>query len=294
MNDIKKAIEVLKDGGIVIFPTDTAFGIGCRIDDEKAVQRLFKIRKRPSSMAVPVLVDSIKMTFQYLEPIPVDIYKFMIKYWPGALTVVFPCKISKVSSLVRGGGATIGVRIPDNKTVREIIRGVRVPILGPSANFYGGKTPYKFEDLDKNLIKLVDYVMDGKTSEENVSTVIDCSKKPWKIIREGAVRIKNIILLIDTTNNQEVSVGLRIDNKKYIDKRKLDSKKREIVLNLVQNLVKKHKIKLGDLTEIEVNPGPGSFTGIRVGVSIANALGFALNIPVNGKIGGELNPVYND
>ena len=304
MSEINKAIEILKNGGIVIFPTDTAFGIGCRIDSEEAVERLFKIQKRPSSMAVPILVDSIKMTFEYLEPIPVDIYRLMNKYWPGALTIVFPCKISKVSSLIRGGGTTIGVRIPDNKTIREIIRGVRAPILGPSANFYEEKTPYKFEDINKDLINLVDFVIRGstpKTTRDDVSTVIDCSVKPWKIIREGAVKVpasqrgeqNDIVLTIDTTSSEEVKVGLKIGNEKFSEKKKMDSKKREIVLDLVQKLLKEHKIELGDLTGIEVNPGPGSFTGIRVGISISNALGFALQIPVNGKIGGEVNPVYN-
>lgn len=294
MSEITKAIEILKNGGIVIFPTDTAFGIGCRIDNEKAVERLFKIRKRPSSMATPVLVDSIKMTFEYLEPIPVDIYRLMNKYWPGALTIVFPCKISKVPSLVLGGGTTIGVRIPDNKTIREIIRGVRAPILGSSANFHGEKTPYKFEDLDPELIKLVDFVVKGKTSAGDISTVIDVSKKPWKVLRLGAVKVQNdTVLTIDTTSSEEVKVGLKIGNEEFSEKKKMDSKKREIVLNLVQSLLKKHKVKLRDLTGIEVNPGPGSFTGIRVGISISNALGFALQIPVNGKIGGEVNPVYN-
>lgn len=294
MSEENQAIEILKNGGIVIFPTDTAFGIGCRMDDEKVVERLFKIRKRPSSMATPVLVDSIKMTFEYLELISVDVYKLMNKYWPGALTIVFPCKSSRVPSLVRGGGSTIGFRIPDNKIIREIIKGVRVPVLGPSANFHGEKTPYKFEDLDPELIKLVDLVVKGKTSAGDISTVIDCSVKPWKVLREGAIKVENdIILVIETTSSQEVQVGLRVDGKEYMETKKMDSKKREIVLDLIQSILKKHKVKLRDLTGVEINPGPGSFTGIRIGISIANALGFALKIPVNGKIGGELNPVYN-
>lgn len=294
MSEIAKAIEILKSGGIVIFPTDTAFGIGCRVDDNKATERLFKIRKRPNSMAVPILADSIEMVKEYIEEIPDDVQALMNKYWSGALTIVLQSRIDKIPALVRGGGSTIGIRIPDNKIILEIIKGIGVPILGPSANFHGGKTPYKFEDLDRNLINLVDFVVEGKTSEKNVSTVIDCSIRPWKILREGAIKIKNITLLIDTTSSQEIVVGLAIGNKKYIEKKKLNSKKREVVLELIQKLIKKNKISLKDLNGIEINPGPGSFTGIRVGISIANALSFALNIPVNGKIGGELNPVYND
>ncbi len=188
--DIQKAVEILKNGGIAIFPTDTAFGIGCRIDDEKAVERLFKIRKRPLTQATPVLVDSIKIASDYVESIPDTVKKQLIdKYWPGALTIILSCKIDKVPELVRGGGSTIGVRMPNHPIALKLVKKVGVPILGPSANFHGEKTPYRFEDLNPELIKLVDYVVPGECSVGNVSTIIDCSVKPWKIVREGAVSI---------------------------------------------------------------------------------------------------------
>ena len=187
MSEAKEAVEVLKNGGIVIFPTDTAFGIGCRIDNEKSVKKLFKIRRRPTTQATPVLVDSIEMAQEYLEPIPKEVLDLMNKYWPGALTIVLPCKTNKVPDLVRGGGATIGVRVPNDEVIRNIIKGVGVPILGPSANFHGEKTPHKFEDLDQNLVKLVDYVMPGECTLKQASTVVDASTSPIKIIRRGAV-----------------------------------------------------------------------------------------------------------
>src|SRR5438067_101266 len=117
MNDVKRAIQILKDGGIVIFPTDTAFGIGCRIDDEDVVKRLFRIRKRSETKAVPVLVSSLHMAKAYLQPVPQDVIeKLMKRYWPGALTIVLKCRTDQVPSLARGGGETIGVRVPDHLT----------------------------------------------------------------------------------------------------------------------------------------------------------------------------------
>lgn len=191
MEDIKNAIKVLRDGGIVIFPTDTAFGMGCRIDDEKAIKRLFEIRKRPVTQAAPVLFDDIDMVQEYLLPIPKEVTEKLVKpYWPGALTIILYCNKVKVPSLVRGGGSTLGVRIPDHKIVRAIIREVGVPILGPSANFHGEKTPYRFEDLDKKFVKLVDYKLAGECTLKQQSTVVDCSKKPWRVVREGAVKLK--------------------------------------------------------------------------------------------------------
>ncbi len=186
---IQKAIDILKSGGIVIFPTDTAFGIGCRMDDEQAVRRLFKIRRRPKDQAFSALTDSIEMAKQYLMPVNSDVLNLMKKYWPGALTIILPCRKEKVPDVVRGGKDTLGVRMPDNEIILSIIRGVGVPILGPSANFHGEKTPYRFEDLDPELIKLADYVVFGECAVKQASTVLDCTKTPWRIVREGIVSL---------------------------------------------------------------------------------------------------------
>ena len=202
---IKKAIEVLKQGGIVIFPTDTAFGIGCVIDNENAVKKLFKIRKRPENKATPVLVDTVKMAQDYLQPIPKDVIDRLIEpYWPGGLTIVLPGFAEKVPDLVRGGGKTIGVRIPAHPVIRAIIRGLGKPVLGPSANFAGEKTPYKLSDLNPDLLRLVDYVVEEEAYGKEASTVIDCSVIPWKILREGVVKIPNkkVSIYIDTSSNE--------------------------------------------------------------------------------------------
>ncbi len=191
MNDqINKAIGIIKQGGVVIFPTDTAFGIGCRMDDVDAVNRLFGIRKRPQTQATPVLVASVAMAKEYLLDLPEGVEKKLIEpYWPGALTIVLGCKTDKVPSLVRGGGENLGVRMPNHETTIGIITGIGVPLLAPSANFHGEKTPYVFSDLDVELTKLVDYVVEGECSLKQASTVIDCSSEPWKILREGAIKL---------------------------------------------------------------------------------------------------------
>src|SRR6266568_1122162 len=188
MDDIAKAIQILKDGGVVIFPTDTAFGIGCRIDDEEAVKRLFTIRKRSETKAVPVLVSSLHMAQEYLQEVPQEvIQKLMQPYWPGALTIVLRSKVDKVPDLVRGGGESVGVRVPDHLTTLALINSVGVPLVGTSANFAGGVTPYTFESFDKELVKLVDFVVSGECHTLLASTVIDCTVTPWKILRSGAV-----------------------------------------------------------------------------------------------------------
>lgn len=186
--NIDQAVKILNQGGITIFPTDTAFGIGCRMDNEEAIRRLFTLRRRPESQATPVLVSSPEMAQKYLKPIPETVFTQLIKpHWPGALTIILPSQKEKVQDLVRGGGENLGVRMPNHPTTLEIIKKVGVPILGPSANFHGDPTPFRFEDLDKELVKQVDFVMEGQCLAQAASTVIDCSVEPWKILRQGSV-----------------------------------------------------------------------------------------------------------
>lgn len=185
-----QAVKILKQGGIIIFPTDTAFGIGCRMDNPNAVNRLYDIRKRPRDQQVPVLVDSMAMAEKYYAtPLPDNVRHLLNRYWPGALTVVYFCRQAKIPPLVIARGKTIGLRMPNHNTVLALINGVGVPILGPSANFHGEKTPFNLHDLDKNLIKLVDYVVPGVCKAGNVSTVVDATRSPLKIIRPGAVKL---------------------------------------------------------------------------------------------------------
>jgi L-threonylcarbamoyladenylate synthase len=188
---VSEAVKVLNQGGIIIFPTDTAFGIGCRIDNEEAIQKLFEIRKRPTTQATPILVNGLEMVREYVAEIARDVIENLINpFWPGALTIVLKAKLDKVPFLVRGGSETVGVRMPNNEIIQDIVNKVGVPILGPSANFNGEATPFEFKDLDLRLISLVDYVVQGECSVRKASTVVDCTKTPWKILRQGAITVK--------------------------------------------------------------------------------------------------------
>ena len=101
-------------------------------------------------------------------------------------------------------------------------------------------------------------------------------------------------LILDTSDNKKIMVGLKINNKKYIQTKKITSNKTQIILPMIDKILKKYALKPKDLSEIKINAGPGSFTGLRVGLAIANALSFTLKIPVNGKkIGEIIFPVYS-
>lgn len=102
-----------------------------------------------------------------------------------------------------------------------------------------------------------------------------------------------VIVKIDTSNNKEVVVSLKINGKEDVRKQVPDHRKAQVVLPMVETLLKEHKLELSDLTGIEVHPGPGSFTGLRVGIAIANTLGLLLKVPVNGKkVGEQVEAIY--
>lgn len=289
----EEAIKILRQGGIVIFPTDTAIGIGCRIDKIESVKRVFDIKKRDYNKPLMALVDTMEMAEEYVS-IPNDVReKLLDQYWPGGLTVFLKCDLGKVPSIVRSGTDTLALRLPAHKDIRDVIKRVGVPILATSANFSGDPTPYSISEVNKELLSKVDFVLDGECTFKKESTIIDCTIEPWKIIRQGAVKLK-ITLLLDTADNKKITVGLNINGREYIDTEKITSNKTQIILPMIDAILKKHKVEMKDILEIKVNTGLGSFTGLRVGLAIANALSFVLRIPVNGKKVGEvILPTYS-
>lgn len=181
-------LDNLKNGKIVIFPTDTAFGIGCRVDNSRAVEKLFSIRRRSEKKPVPILVSSIKMAKSFATISPKVEKKLLQKHWPGGLTVVLQTrKDKKIHTYITGGSDHIGIRMPDHKKLLSIIKKLNTPIIGTSANFPGKKTPYSSDEIDKELADLVDYIEPGVCLKHKESTVIDATASPWKTLRQGAV-----------------------------------------------------------------------------------------------------------
>lgn len=187
--NIEKAIQVLAGGGIVIFPTDTVYGIGCLLNKPDTIKKLFSIRKRPQSQATPVLVSSIEMAYQYYRTVNDQTRILMGKYWPGALTIISEARTEKIPELVRGGTSTIGLRMPKYPDLLKIISMLDIPILGPSANFHGTNTPKSFSELDPELTGQVDLVLEGDCIYKQASTVVDCTVTPYKIVRQGVIEI---------------------------------------------------------------------------------------------------------
>lgn len=188
-NNITQAIKVFKEGGIVIFPTDTAVGIGCRIDSNVSVNEIFTIKGRPTDKSMLILASSIEMAQKYAD-FSTKTFEFAKRNWPAGITLILPVKKNMVSEIITAGKETIAIRVPASDVIREIIDAIGVPIVAPSANYSGEKTPYLIEEVDKRLIEQVKMVLQGECTYKKESTIIDTTLQPWRIVREGAVKIE--------------------------------------------------------------------------------------------------------
>ena len=191
MDEIHKAAEIIKGGGVVIFPTDTVFGIGCRIGNQKAIERLYNIKKRDKGKPTLIMIENMKQGEKYAQ---FDKNSLILakSFWPGPLTLVLKSKAA-VPNTIKGIRNTLGLRQPNHKIVQKLISLVGEPILAPSANFSGQVAPSKFSEIDKNLIKLVDYVLNFECGGDKPSTIFQSLDGTSNFIRIGAVS-KNRVL----------------------------------------------------------------------------------------------------
>ena len=190
---LKEAADILADGGLVIIPTETVYGIAANMADARALERLYKIKQRPKDKPFSLLIDTKEKIEDFAQDIPVSAYKLMDKFWPGPLTLILKSR-NKPSSCAQGlGKDTIGIRIPDDNIALRIIALSGVSVVCPSANISGKPAPVNFPDAIKNLEGLVDFAIDaGNTRLGMESTVVDLTVEPMRILREGAIKKEDI------------------------------------------------------------------------------------------------------
>lgn len=191
--DISKAIKALSDGKIVVYPTDTLYGLGADIYNEQAVNRVFEIKKRsktdPLSVAVSCFSEIEKIAFVD------DKIKELVEFFlPGKLTIILNKK-DIVPNFVTGGLNKIAIRMPDNKIALELLSKFG-PITATSANVHGEKTPCIINDIRMQFKDDVAVYLDDGYLEGKSSTIVDAISKKFKIIREGAISKDKIMEMI--------------------------------------------------------------------------------------------------
>lgn len=181
---IQNAREQIAAGKLVIFPTDTVYGLATDPFNEKAVKRLIEAKKRTSAKGFPILVANLEMAKELVKFSEVAL-SLVSKFWPGALTLILPLKTS-VPELITGDRQTLAIRVPDHIIARQL---AEIPIIGTSANISGRDSPISAEDAINQLGSSVDLVLDsGPTKEGIASTILDLSTKNPRIIREGVIK----------------------------------------------------------------------------------------------------------
>ncbi|MHA1116187.1 MAG: L-threonylcarbamoyladenylate synthase [Candidatus Heimdallarchaeaceae archaeon] len=191
-DELTKVIKYLEEEKTVIFPTDTVYGIGSDLFKEKAVKKLFEIKRRPLDKPINALVSSMKQVQMIVEDIPDLAVKLMEEFWPGGLTIILKKK-EIVPDIVTAGKKTIGVRKPNNKIILQILNRFGKPLAATSANISGLPSPITANEAIQQLGKEGYLVIDGgKTIEQQPSTIIDLSSKNPLILRKGSVNVEEL------------------------------------------------------------------------------------------------------
>ncbi len=188
-NEIIEAAEEIKNGNLVLFPTETVYGIGANATDENAVNKIFVAKGRAQDNPLIVHVSNIKMVENIVEEITQLERKLIENFWPGPLTIIFKRKNNKIiPNVVTANLDTVGIRMPSNIIAKELIEKSGVPIAAPSANVSGKPSGTKVEDIIEELDGKVDYILDGGMADIGLeSTVIKVEGENINILRPGKI-----------------------------------------------------------------------------------------------------------
>lgn len=195
-----KCASIVKTGGVIVYPTDTVYGIGCSPYLEEAVERIFEIKGRNKANPFPILASNL----QDIEKIALldEIGKQLAKiFWPGALTIISTLIDSRISTKVTAGKTTVGVRVPDNKCAVALLKHCKY-LVGTSANKSGENPSNSISEVILSSLRGFDAILDGGNIRQgSASTILDLSGRVPKIIREGAITWKDIARALSTNNN---------------------------------------------------------------------------------------------
>jgi tRNA threonylcarbamoyl adenosine modification protein (Sua5/YciO/YrdC/YwlC family) len=189
LKDVLKVVEILRDGGVIIYPTDTIYGIGCDITKPKAVERVARIKNvKPEKAEFSFIFYDLSNISDYCKPIPNGIFKLMKKNLPGPFTFILNAN-SNIPKLFRSTKKSIGIRIPQNNIIREIVKELGNPILSTSIHDEDTIIEYTTDPelIHEKYGDLVDLVIDGGFGGNIPSTVIDCIGNEPIITRFGKV-----------------------------------------------------------------------------------------------------------
>ncbi|MDR0875758.1 MAG: threonylcarbamoyl-AMP synthase [Clostridiales Family XIII bacterium] len=187
MEKIREAAAVLRQGGLVAFPTETVYGLGADAFNADAAARIYEAKGRPSDNPMIVHIARASDLSRLTTKLTPDIVRLADEYWPGPLTMILS-KREEIPARTTGGLSTVGVRLPDSPVAIELIRLAGMPVAAPSANLSGSPSPTKAEHVIADLSGRVDVILAGPDSSIGIeSTVVDMTVDPPQVLRPGVI-----------------------------------------------------------------------------------------------------------
>lgn len=194
--EIDKVVACLRNGGVIIYPTDTVYGIGCDINNQKAIERLCKIRNiKPEKANLSFICYDLSHLSDYIKPIDNHTFRILKKALPGAFTFIFNASSLVPKLLERSSKKTVGIRVPDNNIIREIVRVLGNPIVSSSIHDDDEVIEYTTDPelIYEKYADLVDIVIDAGYGGNEVSTIVDFTSGEAEIIRQGKGEIEQYL-----------------------------------------------------------------------------------------------------
>lgn len=198
---ILQIANALKEGKLVVFPTDTVYGIGTNAYDEDACEKIYEVKGRPKVKPLIVLISDMYMLKEMIDYITPAEQKLIDAFWPGPLTIKFKKKEGVLPDVVSAGDEYLRIRLINEGLIHNIIQTAGIPIVAPSANLSGSLTGTKIENIVNELGGKVDYILDcGDIENDTASTIVQVEEEKVLIIREGKIKKEEIAKILPLKN----------------------------------------------------------------------------------------------
>ncbi|OQX94801.1 threonylcarbamoyl-AMP synthase [candidate division KSB1 bacterium 4572_119] len=196
INLLQKAAGILKDGGIIGYPTETIYGLGADVFNDEAVEKIYRLKGRDKNKPILIIAASLDQVKELIVSFPEKAVVLTQEFWPGPLTIVFDAS-PRLNKSITGKQQTVGIRIPNNQICLELIKFAGVPITSTSANLTGNKNPVTAREVAENFGDRLNLILDGgQSNSATPSTVISVINNGIKIIREGAISKFSIMKIL--------------------------------------------------------------------------------------------------
>jgi len=190
---VVEAAQAILNGGVIVYPTETIYGLGANALESKIVERVYSIKQRPKSNPILVLIPSAGALDELVLGVPEVAQRLMERFWPGPLTIVFKAS-PIISPMLTANTGKLGVRLSSDRFCSELLGICKIPITSTSANLSGEANPDSIGIINRRVLDSVDLIVDaGELGSQTPSTVIDVTKGKVELVREGAVEFARIM-----------------------------------------------------------------------------------------------------